>query len=110
MNPAYNCNKDYYQILGVARNATGKEIKKAFRRLALRYHQDKNPDNVIESEERFKEINEAYEVLSDEQKKTGIRLFYELAGISAKGSGILYLHRWSRLRHGAHAGTSSYAC
>jgi len=80
MNPAYNCNKDYYQILGVARNATGKEIKKAFRRLALRYHPDKNPDNVIESEEGFKEINEAYEVLSDEQKRREYDYFTSLPG------------------------------
>jgi len=69
MNPGYSFAKDYYDILGVARDATGREIRKAFRRLALRYHPDKNPDNVLESEEKFKKINEAYEVLSDEEKR-----------------------------------------
>ena len=69
MNPGYDYNKDYYHLLGVARDASAEEIKRAFRRLALRYHPDKNPDNARESEEKFKEINEAYEVLSDEQKR-----------------------------------------
>jgi len=61
--------KDYYQILGVPRDASTEDIKKAFRQLALRYHPDRNPDNAEESEERCKEINEAYEVLSNEQKR-----------------------------------------
>ena len=54
--------KDYYQILGLNRNADEKEIKKTYRRLARKYHPDLNPGNK-ESEKRFKEINEAYEVL-----------------------------------------------
>lgn len=57
--------KDYYQILGIPRNASKEEIKKAYRRLALKYHPDKSGGN----EERFKEINEAYHVLMDEQKR-----------------------------------------
>ncbi len=57
--------KDYYQVLGVGRNADEKEIKSAYRKLALKYHPDKNPD----SEEHFKEINEAYEVLGDPEKR-----------------------------------------
>ena len=61
--------KDYYQILGVSRHATSENIKKAFRRLALRYHPDRNPDNLKQAEERFKQINEAYEVLSNKQKR-----------------------------------------
>ena len=61
--------KDYYLILGVNREASAQDIKKAFRRLALRYHPDRNPDNPKQAEEKFKEINEAYEVLGDEQKK-----------------------------------------
>ena len=61
--------KDYYQILGVSRHATSENIKKAFRWLALRYHPDRNPDNLKQAEERFKQINEAYEVLSNEQKR-----------------------------------------
>ncbi len=60
--------KDYYKILGVERNATEAEIKSAFRKLALQYHPDRNPGNQ-EAEEKFKEINEAYEVLSDADKR-----------------------------------------
>ena len=60
--------KDYYDILGVDRNADEQEIKRAYRKLALKYHPDKNPDDP-NAEERFKEINEAYEVLGDPQKR-----------------------------------------
>ncbi len=59
--------KDYYSILGVSRNATNDEIKKAYRKLARLYHPDRNPDP--EAGEKFKEINEAYHVLSDEEKR-----------------------------------------
>lgn len=60
--------KDYYEILGVSKNATDEDIKKAYRKLALKYHPDRNPNNK-EAEERFKEINEAYAVLSDKEKR-----------------------------------------
>jgi curved DNA-binding protein len=60
--------KDYYKILGVKKDASEKEIKKAFRRLARQYHPDVNPDDS-QAEERFKEINEAHEVLSDPEKR-----------------------------------------
>lgn len=61
--------KDYYDILGVTREASDDDIKKAFRKLALKYHPDRNPDDKG-AEEKFKEINEAYQVLSDPQKKS----------------------------------------
>ena len=61
--------KDYYKILGVARNADEKEIKKAFRKLAQQYHPDKNQGDA-EAERKFKEVNEAYTVLSDKEKRS----------------------------------------
>ena len=67
--------RDYYEILGIGRDATDEDIKKAYRKSALRYHPDKNPGDK-ESEERFKEVNEAYEILSDPEK----RRRYDLVG------------------------------
>ncbi|OPZ94411.1 MAG: Chaperone protein DnaJ [Firmicutes bacterium ADurb.Bin419] len=60
--------RNYYEVLGVGREATSDEIKKAFRKLARQYHPDVNPGNK-EAEEKFKEINEAYNVLIDESKR-----------------------------------------
>ncbi|WKC79108.1 DnaJ domain-containing protein [Borreliella turdi] len=60
--------KDYYNILGIQKNASNEEIKKAYKKLAIKYHPDKNKGNKI-AEEKFKEINEAYEILSSPDKK-----------------------------------------
>src|SRR3978361_1362243 len=62
--------RDYYEVLGVVRTADGEEIKRAYRRLAMKYHPDRNQgDGKGESELRFKECSEAYEVLSDPAKR-----------------------------------------
>jgi molecular chaperone DnaJ len=74
--------RDYYEILGVNRNAGADEIKKAYRQMAIKYHPDKNPGNK-ESEEKFKEAAEAYEVLSDQQKRAN----YDRFGHQASGHG-----------------------
>lgn len=75
--------RDYYEVLDVHRNASEAEIKKAFRKLAIQYHPDKNPGNK-ESEEKFKEATEAYEVLSDAQKRAQYDQFGH-AGVSGAG-------------------------
>jgi len=80
---SYQGKKDYYQILGVPKNATQEEIKEAYRKLALKYHPDVNKSK--EAEEKFKEITEAYAVLSDEEKRRKYDMYGE-EGIHAEYS------------------------
>ncbi|KAA0723501.1 DnaJ -like protein subfamily B member 2 [Triplophysa tibetana] len=77
--------EDYYQILGVLRNASQGEIKKAYRKQALKWHPDKNPDNKHDAEMKFKEISEAYEILSDENKRRHYDR-YGKEGVSNRGN------------------------
>jgi molecular chaperone DnaJ len=78
--------RDYYEVLGVNRDASEEEIKKAYRKLAMKHHPDRNPDSK-ESEERFKESKEAYEVLSDAQKRRAYDT-YGHAGINPQMGGM----------------------
>jgi len=64
--------RDFYDVLGVNRDASDEDIKKAYRKLAMKHHPDRNPDNP-KAEEAFKEAKEAYEILSDEKKTRGLR-------------------------------------
>ena len=75
--------RDYYEILGISRDASPEEIKKAYRRLAIKYHPDRNPDNSKEAEEKFKEVSEAYKILSDSEKRQ-IYDQYGHAGLEAE--------------------------
>ena len=61
--------RDYYEVLGLQKGASEAEIKSAFRKMAMKYHPDRNPDDK-EAEEKFKEVNEAYSILSDPDKKS----------------------------------------
>ena len=96
--------KDYYASLGVAKDASEQEIKKAYRKLAVKYHPDKNPGDT-KAEDRFKEISEAYAVLSDKEKRRNYDQFGDSNFSPALQSGRhiprhqfqRYLHR---IRHG----------
>ena len=76
--------RDYYEVLGVSKTATDEEIKKAYRKLAKKYHPDANPDNKKEAEEKFKEVSEAYENLSDPQKR---RMYDQFGHAGPQGFG-----------------------
>lgn len=79
--------KDYYEILGLVKGASADEIKKAYRKQALEWHPDRHKDNKEEAERRFKEINEAYQVLSDSQKKSAYDQFGHSAFAPGGGGG-----------------------
>ena len=78
--------RDYYEVLGVSRDASEADIKKAYRKLAMKYHPDKNPGDK-EAETRFKEVGEAYAVLSDAQKREAYNNFGH-AGVGAGAEGM----------------------
>lgn len=91
--------KDYYRILAVGRQAPAEEIKKAYRKLALKYHPDKNPGNK-KMEEKFKEINEAYEVLGDAEK----RQRYDLLGANWRQGQSFDPHDFANMFSGGSRG------
>jgi len=76
--------RDYYEVLGVSKTATDEELKKAYRKLAKKYHPDANPDNKAEAEAKFKEVNEAYEALSDPQKR---KMYDQFGTVDPQGFG-----------------------
>ncbi|MEJ2025921.1 MAG: DnaJ domain-containing protein, partial [Limibacillus sp.] len=77
---------DYYDILGVSKDASADELKKAYRKLAMKYHPDRNPDDK-EAETKFKEAGEAYDVLKDEQKRAAYDRFGHAAVEGGLGGG-----------------------
>ncbi|MCW8879974.1 MAG: molecular chaperone DnaJ [Kangiellaceae bacterium] len=89
--------RDYYEVLGVSKGASEQEMKKAYRRLAMKYHPDRNPDSQ-EAEEKFKEAKEAYEILSDEQKRQAYDQFGH-AGVDPSQGGF----------HGRGGGADSFS-
>ncbi|MEQ4621564.1 molecular chaperone DnaJ [Providencia vermicola] len=83
--------RDFYEVLGLEKNASDKDIKRAYKRLAMKYHPDRNQDKKDEAEVKFKEIKEAYEVLSDEQKRAAYDQYghaaFEQGGFGGGGGG-----------------------
>ena len=82
--------RDYYEVLGIARNASGEDVKRAYRKLAVKFHPDKNPDDT-RAEEKFKELGEAYDVLMDEEKRAAYDRYGHAAfsqGMGGRGGGF----------------------
>ena len=92
-------SKDYYEILGVSKDAGQDEIRRAFRRLAKEYHPDRNPDDPS-AEAKFKEINEAYEVLSDPSKRSNYDAYGNPDGPFGTGGGSGPFSGEARLQDG----------
>ena len=84
-----NAKRDYYEVLGVTRTVTEVELKSAYRKLALQYHPDRNPNNP-DAEEKFKEVSEAYAVLADADKRAAYDRYGHagLGGAAAQGAGF----------------------
>lgn len=99
--------KDYYKILGVSRNATQDEIKKAFRKLALKYHPDRNPGDKV-AEENFKDLNEANEVLSDPNKRARYDQLGESYSRWQQGGGNPGGFNWAPWTSGQQGGNYTY--
>ena len=78
--------KDYYEVLGLSRTASEDEIKRAYKKLAMKHHPDRNPGDAS-AEEKFKEIKEAYEILSDAQKRSAYDQFGH-AGVDGSAGGF----------------------
>lgn len=78
--------RDYYEVMGLTKNATLEDIKKAYKKLAIKWHPDKNPNNKEEATQRFREIAEAYEVLTDETKRKA----YDTYGFDAPSHGTSF--------------------
>lgn len=108
---------DYYKVLGVGRDASPSQIKKAYHQLALKYHPDKNTDNREEAERRFKEVSEAYDVLSDEQKKKiydvygeeGLKGGMPEGGAGPSGAGMHFSGFGGGGGRGGHGGTYHFS-
>src|SRR2546430_14874283 len=82
--------RDYYEVLGVGRSTSAEEIKRAYRKLAVKFHPDKNPDDP-HAEEKFKELGEAYDVLMDADKRAAYDRFGHAAfaqGMAGPGGGV----------------------
>jgi len=99
--------KDYYKILGVDKSATAEQIKKAYRKLAVKYHPDKNPNNKT-AEEKFKEITEAYEVLEDPEKRKKYDQFGENWKHYEQQGGRAEDFDWSQFRNGGGSRQQQY--
>jgi DnaJ-class molecular chaperone len=100
--------KDYYSVLGVSRNSSTDEIKKAYRNLARKYHPDINPGDKV-AEEKFKDVQQAYEVLSNKEKKKAYDMFGEAGVRGGAGSQGSWTGNFSDLGEGINFGTSGFS-